>query len=315
MLNLWRLHLLRELSILGTISAVADALGLTRPAVSQQLALLEKEAKTTLFERSPRGAKLTPAGQRLAVRVTDLFEMVEDIETELATRSEDILGELRISAFGSLAAGLVPSVFKELLSKYPRLQLSFNEIESAGGLKAVAARKVDVAIIDEWAGAEAFASSLELHPLCTDYFMAVLPSAHPMAKRKHIRLANLADDLWAVNQAASSYRSFLLNACYAEGFVPREVCSCRNMVATLELIRTAGLVSVLPALGLRSVANDPDFTLMPLRPVMSRKVFIALPKGTGGRPAIEAVISALRSAASDVSGQAWAPSAIFPAHT
>ena len=60
MLNLGRLHLLSELSVLGTITAVAEAVHLTRPAVSQQLAQLEQEADTVLFERVGKRIELTP---------------------------------------------------------------------------------------------------------------------------------------------------------------------------------------------------------------------------------------------------------------
>ena len=59
-----RLHLLTELSVLGTIAKVAEAVNLTRPAVSQQLAILEQETGTVLFERSGRGVRLTIAGDR-----------------------------------------------------------------------------------------------------------------------------------------------------------------------------------------------------------------------------------------------------------
>ena len=125
MLNLSRLHLLHELSVLGTISAVADAVHLTRPAVSKQLALLEEELQTVLIERSGRGVHLTPAGRRLVARATDLFGMVEEIEAEVAAANVEVSGEVRMSAFGSLASSIVP-----LANKIRRLAGSRKEIWS-----------------------------------------------------------------------------------------------------------------------------------------------------------------------------------------
>ncbi|WP_229758088.1 LysR family transcriptional regulator, partial [Paraburkholderia caffeinilytica] len=118
MLNLSRLHLLHELSVLGTISAVAEAVRLTRPAVSQQLAQLEEELETVLIERSGRGVQLTPAGRRLVARATGLFEMVADIESEVAAANVEVSGEVRMSAFGSLASSVVPVAISRLLEQH-----------------------------------------------------------------------------------------------------------------------------------------------------------------------------------------------------
>jgi len=108
MLHLGRLHLLHELSVLGTISAVAEAAHLTRPAVSQQLTQLGEDLDTVLIERQGRGVQLTPAGRRLVDRARTLFQIVEDIEAELAAANFAVSGEIRISAFGSLASSIVP---------------------------------------------------------------------------------------------------------------------------------------------------------------------------------------------------------------
>ncbi|WP_175172193.1 LysR family transcriptional regulator, partial [Paraburkholderia caffeinilytica] len=123
MLNLSRLHLLHELSVLGTISAVAEAVRLTRPAVSQQLAQLEEELETVLIERSGRGVQLTPAGRRLVARATGLFEMVADIESEVAAANVEVSGEVRMSAFGSLASSVVPVAISRLLEQHPQLNV------------------------------------------------------------------------------------------------------------------------------------------------------------------------------------------------
>src|ERR1700752_2605366 len=94
MLNLWRLHMLCELSVLGTISAVAETLKLTRPAVSQQLSELERETGIVLFERSGRGVELTAAGRHLVARAYALFELGEDIEGEIAQSTNVLSGEI-----------------------------------------------------------------------------------------------------------------------------------------------------------------------------------------------------------------------------
>ncbi|WP_233849484.1 LysR family transcriptional regulator [Paraburkholderia sp. HD33-4] len=299
MLNLSRLRLLHELSVLGTISAVADAVHLTRPAVSQQLAQLEDELETVLIERSGRGVQLTPAGRRLVARATDLFQMVEEIEAEVAAANVEVSGEVRLSAFGSLASSVVPLAVKRLLDLHPQLSVIFTELEPSEGLRAAAAKQTDIAIVDDLVSAEALAGVLEFLPLCVDHFDAVVSANHKLAGRKSVQLSDLAHERWALNQSAATYHTFLLNACYAGGFTPRVTTSSRNMAVTLEMVRTGGAVAVLPRLGLRHAEKDPDFSILPIDPVLNRRVFIALPRGTAKRPAVAAVLDALTVAANE----------------
>ncbi|MBB4519695.1 DNA-binding transcriptional LysR family regulator [Paraburkholderia fungorum] len=300
MLNLSRMRLLHELSVLGTISAVAEAVHLTRPAVSQQLSLLEDELDTILIERSGRGVQLTPAGRRLVARATALFEMVEDIEAEVAAANVEVSGEVRLSAFGSLASSIVPTAIKSLLDEHPQLLVNFTELEPSEGLRAAAAKQTDIAIVDDLVSAETLANALEFHPLCVDHFDAVVSSGHKLAGRRTIQLSDLAHERWALNQSAATYHSFLMNACFAGGFTPKVTTSSRNMAVTLEMVRTGCTVAVLPRLALRQAEKDSDFAVLPIEPVLNRRVFVALPKGTAKRPAVAAVLDALRVSAAEL---------------
>ena len=73
MLDVRRLRVLREFASRGTIAATADALGYSPPAVSQQLAALEREAGVDLLERNGRSRRLTPAGHELVRRTESVL--------------------------------------------------------------------------------------------------------------------------------------------------------------------------------------------------------------------------------------------------
>src|SRR5882757_9479505 len=103
MLDLRRLRLLRELNERGTIAAVADALQFTPSAVSQQLAMLEREAGVALLERAGRGVRLTDAARVLAGHADELLERAAIAEAELAGAAGAISGRVRISVFQSVA--------------------------------------------------------------------------------------------------------------------------------------------------------------------------------------------------------------------
>lgn len=293
MLNLSRLHLLSELAVLGTIAKVADAVNLTRPAVSQQLAILEQETGTVLFERSGRGVHLTLAGESLVARAGKVLDLVSEIESDLASAKGSVAGEVRISAFGSVATTFIPAVFESLIREYPQLDLRFEELEPGESLKAAAAKQVDLALVDDSISAEALSSMLYFRPVYEDHFAAVVASGHRLAGATSIGINDLEAENWAINRNAQTYKAQIVNACHEAGYAPRVVASCRNMAATLEMVRTGYVITVLPALALRAAALDPAFSVIPVQPLMVRRIFVAMVQGTFRRPAIAAVLKAL----------------------
>ena len=293
MIDLWRLHLLRELSMLGTISRVAEVVNQTRPAVSQQLALLEKEMGTALFERSGRGVTLTHAGENLVTRSGDIFSLMNSIESDFAEAKGQVTGEIRISAFGSLATTLVPACCQLLKLRYPDLNIKFEELEPAEGMKAAATKQIDLALIDDSVKTEPMAGSLYFRPLMQDFYAVVLPRGHRLSNQKSIELDDLAHESWAINRAASTYRGFLMDACAASGFKPNVTASCRNINATLELVRAGFVITILPMLALRNILDDPDFKILPVQPLTKRHIFTAMSPGMHKRPSFNAILSAL----------------------
>src|SRR6476659_4978527 len=106
MLDLRRVRLLRELAARGTIAAVADALQFTPSAVSQQLAVLEREAGVPLLERAGRGVRLTDAAVVLVRHAAVLLARAELAQAELAAVAGKVAGRARIASFQSVALRL-----------------------------------------------------------------------------------------------------------------------------------------------------------------------------------------------------------------
>lgn len=292
--------MLHELSVLGTISAVARSLNLTRPAVSQQLSLLEKEVGFVLFERSGKGVRWTVAGERLLAGIGGILQAVNAVEVDLARTAQTVTGELRIAAFGSAAATIIPQAITRLAMQHPSLSISFNEMEPADSLKASAAKQVDLAIVDDLTATENYALQLDFEPLYIDQFKAIMSTDHRLVAigRKTVELSELAQEKWALNQWAVGYQTFIVNACHAEGYTPQVMASCRNIAATLEFVRTGSFITVLPGLATHHIQMDPDFRCLDLRPITQRRLFSAFAKGSRARPAISAALSAFEQSCS-----------------
>src|SRR5215210_6331597 len=128
MLDLRRLRMLRELRERGTIAAVADALQFTPSAVSQQLAILERESGVRLLERAGRGVRLTDAALVLAGHAEALLERAALAEADLAAAAGTVAGRARIAGFESVALRLALPAMQTLARSAPRLRCELLEL-------------------------------------------------------------------------------------------------------------------------------------------------------------------------------------------
>src|SRR3954466_3371810 len=159
MLDVRRLRLLRELSHRGTIAAVAEALVLTPSAVSQQLAVLEREAGVALLERTGRRVALTPAAHGL----------VRHAEGGLAQLEQGGAEPVGIGPSPPAARALLPAALVELARRHPDLEPMVTEIDPAGVADALRSGDLDVALTHAYdlvpAAVEA---GVESAPLCAE---------------------------------------------------------------------------------------------------------------------------------------------------
>jgi DNA-binding transcriptional LysR family regulator len=114
MLDIRRLRMLHEFAARGSIARTAEALGYTPSAVSQQLAVLEKEAGTPLLDRTARSAGLTDAGKRLAIHAERILAMVEAAEADLSAQAAQPSGRVVVTAFPSAAVAFAPALARSL---------------------------------------------------------------------------------------------------------------------------------------------------------------------------------------------------------
>src|SRR3954469_18909995 len=108
MLDVRRLRVLREVAVCGSFSAAAEALHFTQSAVSQQIAALEREAGTQLVERSARGVRLTEAGEALVCHADAILAPPQAAERDLEAIAGLRGGRIRVVAFPSAGASLMP---------------------------------------------------------------------------------------------------------------------------------------------------------------------------------------------------------------
>src|ERR1700750_1278804 len=141
-----RLRVLHAVSAYGSVTAAAAALGYSAPAVSQQLAALEREVGMRLTERAGRGVELTPAAHILVGHTDALLARLDAAEADLAALRDQIAGRVPLAAFPSAAASLVPAAWAALAGSAPQVRLDLTEMEPEESLPAGVPGEADAAV-------------------------------------------------------------------------------------------------------------------------------------------------------------------------
>src|SRR3954453_15942109 len=146
MLDVKRMRVLKEVAARGSFSGAADALSYTQSAVSQQIAALEREAGTILVERSARGVRLTDAGPALVAHADAIIARLDAAERELEAIAGLRGGHLRLTAFPSAGASLMPLAVAEFRRRHPGVELTLAPGDPPESLTALKAGECDLAI-------------------------------------------------------------------------------------------------------------------------------------------------------------------------
>ncbi|MGA4841822.1 LysR family transcriptional regulator [Streptomyces sp. G45] len=295
MLDLGRLRALHAVSVHGTVGAAAAALGYTPSAVSQQIAKLERETRTTLLERRGRGVALTEEALRLAETARELLAIVERAETELEERRGLPAGRLTVVAFASAARGLLPGVLAELGRRHPALDARLSEVEPHLSVDLVAKGAVDLAVAHDWDIAPLPAPpGVEQAVIGDDFCDLLVPRGHPLAGRTAVRREDLTGERWISQPPGRVCHDWLVRTMRAAGREPEIVHRAEENPTLIALVAAGLGVAVVPRLGRGPV--PPEVVAVPLDPLPSRRLYAVWRAGAARRPAIAEAVRALRDA-------------------
>jgi DNA-binding transcriptional LysR family regulator len=259
MLDVRRLRVFREVASHGSFSAAAEALSYTQSAVSQQIAALEREAGARLVERSARGVRLTDAGRALIAHTDAILARLADAEEELQAINGLCGGRLRLAAFPSACATLMPLAVATFRERHPGVELSLVPAEPDAGPTLLRSGEIDVALSIEatFTPPRTDAADLDALPLLEDPMYIMLPRDHPMASRSRLKLADLADEAWMIGTASTCPdTSIFLRACQVAGFEPNIAFNLDDYNAIQGFVAAGMGVSFIPDLALINVRDD-----------------------------------------------------------
>jgi DNA-binding transcriptional LysR family regulator len=279
-LNSSQLHLLRAVRQEGSLARAARALGLTPPAVSQQLARLEREVGSPVVERGARGTSLTRLGVLLAAHGDRVASELASAEETVAEFMGTHAYRLRLGAFPSAAVALLPEALTALRYRHPDAELSVVDLASDGGPELVASGELDFALTASYGQPPLIGDGVRLAHLLTDPLRAVLPGDHPMAQGlpgRSVRLDALRSDAWVCGIAGRPARAQLEAAAAKLDFAPYVPFQTESYDVAQALAASGVAVAFVPRL---AVLDSPATRSRRLQPALTREIYAALPTST-----------------------------------
>ncbi|MFG2962054.1 LysR family transcriptional regulator [Streptomyces sp. NPDC048288] len=282
----------------GSFTVAARSLGWTQSAVSRQISSLEAAlGGGPLFDRLPRGVRLTEAGRALVPYAETVAEALHGAARELTALREVAGGRLRFGAFASADAALVPHALAAFRARHPGVRLSREEGLTPRLLDRLTAGHLDLAVVSTTGRAPL--EPYELHHLLDESLYVAVPAGHPLAGAAGpVRLGLLADADWI--SGSSGVEGTLLEAALRQGFRPRVAHVVGEWTAKQGYVAAGLGVTLVPALAADSVR--PDIALLPVldEGAPARAVYAATARGRSLAPAAESFLGALREAAARV---------------
>jgi DNA-binding transcriptional LysR family regulator len=279
-----RLLTFRTVARAGSFSAAGRELALTQPAVSQQVAALERELGARLLHRGPGGLTLTDAGAVALAHAEALAERLALADAQLAELDDDA-GPLRVGAFPSALATLVPQATERLVPR--RVEAMEGTTDEL--VTGVGDGRMHVALCFQDADAPPREHpGLRRHDLLVEPFVPIVGPDHRLAHRRTIRLRELAHDPWT----APSTTGILHNACVAAGFEPDLRFVTRDVLAIRAVVAANLAVTVTPRL---IAGHLHGVRVLELRDDPPRRALYALTPRTGTTAAARAFLDAVRA--------------------
>ncbi|WP_250002785.1 LysR family transcriptional regulator [Actinoplanes sp. M2I2] len=287
------LDVFRTVAHLGSITAAARRLRFTQSAVSRQIAALEADVGARVFDRLPRGVALTEEGRALLPhadaildRLVAAHRAVDDLHTLNA-------GRLRVGAFPTAVAALVPRALASFRRAYPEVAVSLVEGLTPTLLERLATGDADVAVVSESPAGPIDPDRYTLHHILDERLLVAVSRTHRLARRRTVRLSDLEDDSFIAGSADAE--ETLLRASLPTGFRPRIDIVAAEWTGKLGCVAAGLGVALVPALAMRGTPTDIILLRLHRDDEPTRRIHLATLAGRTPPPAVAGFLPHLTS--------------------
>lgn len=230
---------------LGSFSLASQACHVGQPALSQQVARLEKELGLALFTRSSRGVSLTEAGREFVRRAGEIVQRADALQAEMALYAGVRRGTLNLGIITSLQCIDFGGLLSAFCGSYPDVSVNIVQDGTHRLLELLMDRKIDAAFLNR--PMSGIPSGLAFVKLGEDVYSLAVPTLHPLAKREQASLRELRDEHFIFHQTGQVASELCLAACRAAGFEPNIVCRSASPTTGLYMVQGGLGVALLPS--------------------------------------------------------------------
>jgi DNA-binding transcriptional LysR family regulator len=282
-----------------SFSQAAQQMHLSQSALSTLIGRLEDALGTRLFDRTTRAVALTAAGEVLASHADELLASLERTVAAVQDIAAVRRGRVALAALPSLAAGVIPSLFRTYGERYPDITLSLVDTLSEPAFELVREGRVDFALT----AANPAYTDLDYVPLTTDVFVLLVARKHPLSRGKgNLRFTDTLSFPHISMSRHTSVRQYVEAAALQNGFGFRPAYEVDHL-ATIGAMVVAGLgVAALPSMA-ADVISRKEIVRRPLvSPVIRRSIGLIRRREGALSPAAEAMLSLLKEQLAIASG-------------
>jgi len=222
----------------------ANRLGIQQPPLSRQIKNLETELAVTLFDRTNRRVRLTPAGKYLMASAAAVVEQADRIRNAVGLIQDGQAGLVRIGYVGSAMHSVLPDLLRGLRLRYPEIYPELVELDGESQVHALQSGDLDVGFLRP----PIRAKNLDMHVGLEEPFVLVLPSGHRLAEARELPLDALADESFIgfCRSCAPGMADRIVQICNDAGFSPRVVHETSQLNALLRLVEIGFGYSIVP---------------------------------------------------------------------
>lgn len=244
-MELYTMNYVLAVADCGNFSLAAQACHVGQPALSQQIAKLERELGLPLFYRNSRGATLTDAGKEFVLRAREIVQRTEALEAEMAFYAGLHKGSLTLGIITSLQCIDFGEMLSSFCYNYPDISVNIIQEGTHRLVDLLLERKIDLAFLNR--PLTELPQSLDFAKLGEDCYSLAVPSCHPLAGRKTVSLKELKDEHFIFHQSGQVASELCLLACRAAGFEPDIVCRSGSPTTGLYMVQGGLGVAFLPS--------------------------------------------------------------------
>jgi len=279
-----------------SFSRAARAMHSTQPTLSRQIARLESELETQLFERYGRHVECTAAGQLLLPLAQAIVTRTDEAVSLLREQAGAGSSTVRFGAVGNVFALLLTPVLVSFLEAYPRVSVDLVEKDDAQLEEAVISGELDCAVMTPWGSTRAASQYL-----LTEEILLVVPRGHRLANHSAVALSMLANESILLPRATMNAGNIVADALRQSGFEPRFSYRANYPELTKALVRKGLGVAPMPSMLVAPATLD-GLVAIPFEKTLARDLNLIYPRDRPLTAAARALMVHVRAGVSSRGG-------------